>query len=520
MTQLTRSRLLTFVCIVLITLIGFSLRVFKLTEIPPGFFADEASIGYNSYTIITKGADEEGRKFPILFKNFGDFYRPGISIYFTAPFVASFGLSEWSVRIAAATAGTLSLVLIFFVTRLLFNSNISALLSAVFLAISPWHIHMSRIGQEFIYLPFFILLSLFLFLFGLRKNRDAIYLLSFVALGATLYTYVTAYFIVPLLTTSLIIVYRREIWERKKSSLIGFFIIFIISLPLILGVSSGKTFSRFNQISAAGQEKTRYEAIQKITRTYLDHFSPSFLFLDGDAGYPGHFITRFSVRDMGQIYLFQLPLLIAGLVFITRNFNKSAQLTIALLVIYPLGSTFAPFADGGGPFAMRSVTGTIPLHLITGIGVFYILKNLQLKIKIITSVLIFVISIISLHIFTYKYFFEYSFYAADFWGWQFGAKGIMQTFLKESESYDELYMEGKFNAPSILIKFYDPENRCLNKCMVGEQDKYNQEKKQLFAFSPEFIYRISEDFDFNVKETLFYPNGTTAFSIGELSKKP
>ena len=103
-------------------------------------------------------------------------------------------------------------------------------------------------------------------------------------------------------------------------------------------------------------------------------------------------------------------------------------------------------------------------------------------------------------------------YSADFWGWQYGAGDIMGYFKENAKKYDELYMEGSFNAPAIFLKFYDPEKNCPN-CAIGGIEKFNTAKKQLFAVSRGTLPSIG--MKYTIKKTLQYPDGSNAFYIIE-----
>ena len=63
----------------IIILFGLGLRIYNLTTVPNGFFADEAAIGYNAYTILHHGTDEYGKVFPLFFQSFGDCMYPFVS---------------------------------------------------------------------------------------------------------------------------------------------------------------------------------------------------------------------------------------------------------------------------------------------------------------------------------------------------------------------------------------------------------------------------------------------------------
>jgi 4-amino-4-deoxy-L-arabinose transferase-like glycosyltransferase len=84
----------------LIILFFLIMRLYKISEIPPSVYWDEASIGYNAYSILQTGKDEWGEAFPIHFRAFGEFKLP-IYIYSIVPFVKLFGLNELSVRVPA-----------------------------------------------------------------------------------------------------------------------------------------------------------------------------------------------------------------------------------------------------------------------------------------------------------------------------------------------------------------------------------------------------------------------------------
>ena len=100
-----------YIVLITLLLIGEIMRIWDIGNNPAGFFADEASIGYNSYLILTTGKDEWGRRFPLFFRAFGEYKNP-LDIYLTAPFIAIFGLNEFSVRISSAFFSTLSLLLL------------------------------------------------------------------------------------------------------------------------------------------------------------------------------------------------------------------------------------------------------------------------------------------------------------------------------------------------------------------------------------------------------------------------
>src|SRR3989304_3880126 len=124
--------------LILIILVASFLRLYHLNLNPPSLYWDEASLGYNSYSILKSGNDEHGEKLPLArFIAFGDYKPPGY-IYTAVPAIALFGLNESSVRLPSAIAGILMVVVSYYLVYELFRKNKLALISALFLAVSPW----------------------------------------------------------------------------------------------------------------------------------------------------------------------------------------------------------------------------------------------------------------------------------------------------------------------------------------------------------------------------------------------
>src|SRR3972149_6859742 len=157
------------IILILIVLLAFVLRFYRLDSYP-ALNADEAAIGYNAYSLVRTGLDEHGNPWPIHFQSFND-YKPGLYFYIVLPFVKFFGLNELSVRAPAAFLGVLTVLVIYLLVKELFKNKKLALISSLFLAISPWHIHFSRGGWEVSVATFFITLGLYFFVKAIRKSN-------------------------------------------------------------------------------------------------------------------------------------------------------------------------------------------------------------------------------------------------------------------------------------------------------------------------------------------------------------
>src|SRR3989344_516528 len=200
--------------LVFILLIGFFLRVLWLDKYPAGFTPDEASQGYDAYSLLKTGKDQWGKPWPLTFRSFGDFKLP-VYTYLTIPSVAAFDLNEFSSRLPSALLGTLAILTTYLVSCELFGWQVG-LLSAALLTVSPWHLPLSRGAFEANLTVFFASLGTWLFLRGLKQPKWLVF--SALVFGINLFTYHSARVFTPLLGLSLLFIYKQELRGLLKSS--------------------------------------------------------------------------------------------------------------------------------------------------------------------------------------------------------------------------------------------------------------------------------------------------------------
>ena len=160
----------------------------KLATFPIYFFCDEAMLGVDAYALLTTGADYTGASWPFFFYGLG-FYSHAISVYFNIPFIALFGLSEFSVRLTTATISVLGVVAIYVLLRYVYKLR-SAWMTFVLFAITPlWFLH-SRTGFEYIMAAsFFLAFGLF---YILAFSRHWLFVIpAAICAAATFYAHTT-----------------------------------------------------------------------------------------------------------------------------------------------------------------------------------------------------------------------------------------------------------------------------------------------------------------------------------------
>src|SRR3989344_3469048 len=140
-------------------------RFFQINSIPASLYWDEASIGYNAYSVLTTGKDEWGEFLPLHFRAFGEFKLP-VYIYSVVVSEFIFGLTPLAVRLPAVIFGLLLIIGLYLVVYELTKNKLLSLLSSFLFSITPWFFIFSRTGYEataglafFIWAIYLLLLS-------------------------------------------------------------------------------------------------------------------------------------------------------------------------------------------------------------------------------------------------------------------------------------------------------------------------------------------------------------------------
>jgi hypothetical protein len=194
LSDLAKSHLnLYAMLVVLALLIGVMFRVWSFDDHPPGLEQDEASIAVEAASLYYYGMDRNGISYPVHFIAWGS-GQNALYGYLLIPLV-SLGLTAFTIRLPMLISGILTLLIVFGIARKIFSPSI-ALLSIFLLAISPWHITISRWALESNLFPFVFSLSFLCFLY--IDRRSFWFPVSMALLGISMYAYGTAYFITPL----------------------------------------------------------------------------------------------------------------------------------------------------------------------------------------------------------------------------------------------------------------------------------------------------------------------------------
>ncbi|MDE6977891.1 MAG: glycosyltransferase family 39 protein, partial [Lachnospiraceae bacterium] len=141
----------------LILLIAVLTRCVGFGIYPGGVHVDEAFSGYEAWSMLNYGTDSWGYHNPVYLTAWGSGMNVMNSLLII-PFIRIWGLSEITIRMPQVLIGLIS-VYIFYLLLLRVENKNTALLGSFFLAVSPWHIMMSRWGLEGIMAPALVVIS-------------------------------------------------------------------------------------------------------------------------------------------------------------------------------------------------------------------------------------------------------------------------------------------------------------------------------------------------------------------------
>lgn len=458
----------TSILLLLILLVAVFFRFYNLSSVPPSPSLDETSIGYNAYSILHTGADEYSYKFPLLLRAYDD-WRPAFYVYLVIPFIQLFGLSALAVRLPSVILSVISVYLTYIlVLELLKNQKGSlhpkqfiALLAAFFLAISPWHIYISRLGHEANLGLFCLITALLGFLKFINTGKKMPLFLSALFFSLSLYAYQSQKVVVPFLLLGILFIFFKKIGQGFRTIVLAALFFIVFSIPIVVVSLSPDGLIRFKGTTAFSannpiyREHTtrvmeaknsgnlinqviynrRFSSVEIFLSNYLSHFNPVWLFTN--SGNESH-----KVPNIGLLYIWELPLILLGFfqLFILKIDRNKKLFFLLWLLSSPLPAALTTEA----PHAMRSYTFLPSWQILSALG-FYLLyqvKGNDFYRSVIVGSLIGAV-LISIGYMFINYF--HTFPKEQSASFQYAFSEAIPYILKNEKSYDTIIFSNKDN---------------------------------------------------------------------------
>ncbi|MBF1008914.1 MAG: hypothetical protein HXK87_07310 [Lachnospiraceae bacterium] len=219
-----RLSALGLVCFFLVFALGCFLRFYHLTTLPDGLNQDEASIGYEAFSLAFYGVDRYGNPFPVYPITWGSGGGSPLLIYLTALSFKLFGVSVFVLRGTVAFFGCLTLPLFYLLVKEAksslsglqssptglqssptglqssptgLQSSPVGLLGMLLLAIAPWHILLTRWTLDYGLIPFTFGLAILVLMKAARKQSTGLYVLASALAALNMYSYGSANIVIP-----------------------------------------------------------------------------------------------------------------------------------------------------------------------------------------------------------------------------------------------------------------------------------------------------------------------------------
>lgn len=459
------------IVLLLLVIIFFSaiLRLSYYDISPPALFTDEANQGYNAYLLSQTGRDEHGVFLPISLRSFGD-WKPPMQTYLAVPFIRFFGLSELDIRLPSIILGIGSILVAFTLLKELGFTNRVGLLTAFFLAISPWHLHQSRSAMLVMVALFFFLLGFLHFVKALHKKKYV--LLSAISFSFCIYSYYGTRLIVPLFLFFLFLWYRK-LTKKFFSFLFSFILIFSLFL-IPLGIAFVRqpdvVFGRAKTISVFYDRGTElriweltaqdgpgrvltarffhnklYLYLIDITRRLFSHLDSQFLYRQGDIAPP------FWIPNMGVLYTIDAVFLFLGIYLLLKEKREQAVILVLFLILalIPASLTFMT------PSANRTFSAIFPLIFFVSYSVLRLTQTFRSHNRNLSFVIIGMV--------TLAYVFNFRGYLIQYYKilpthfsdqWAYGFKQMVQYVQNVEDQYDHIVILPHSNIAYIYFLFY------------------------------------------------------------------
>jgi len=530
--------------LIFIIILATVLRFYQLGQNPPSLNWDETAHGYNAYSILKTGRDEYGYRLPLSFRSFDD-YKPPIYTYLVVPSIAAFGLNDFAVRFPSAALGVLTVIFTYFMVFELFKNRTIAFLSSLFLAISPWHLQFSRVAFETNSAIFWSVLGTWAFLKGIRAKGlriTAWMSLTAIAFGVNLFMYHNARVFIPIFSIILLFISKDWLLKNKKYLVVPAIIAIIFSavlIPIIFSISGQLRYKgttifadlspqyKASQLIAQDEQSgqltvgrilhnRRFVYIPILVENYLSHLKPTYLFFTAD-------MDRHHAPQIGLLYLWDLPFVLAGVYFLIRKkFETKPKIIIFWwFLIAPVASS----VTWGVPHALRSEIYLPTYQIFTAIGVYIFYKYVRFKrlYLILTATALFINFAFYLHQYYVHMPIEYS------KSWLYGRREAALFSESVKNNYDRIIVSTKIDQSHEFWLYYlkyDPQKYLTEGGTVSggyledknkfdkyffkpiDFDKQQKEAKILFVGLP-------SEFPSNIKilKIVYYLNGEPAIYI-------
>jgi 4-amino-4-deoxy-L-arabinose transferase-like glycosyltransferase len=341
-------------------------NLYGLAVSPPGMYIDEASTGYNAWSIAHYGVDEHGHPWPLFFQAFGEYKNP-VYIYLLVPLVRIFGLTPTIVRTPAALLGLLACAAITGTLWRITKSRPLTLICLLICAFTPWLTQESRLGFEVISMVASVAVAMYCTVRGGQGSRWW-FAAAGVAFAVAAFGYTSGRAEAVILAVAVAVCYgvaRKRGWWLALipvAAAVGVMLLWNAAHP-------GALTSRLDLISITAGGRSFGNVIREFIGNYWAQIGFPFLFLNGDAN------LRHNTGFGGELLIVTAPFLLWGLIYSAWKWREPFH--VFCIIGFFAAPAAAAVTTNDIPHSLRAAT-MIPFAIaLTVIGFGQVLSLLR-----------------------------------------------------------------------------------------------------------------------------------------------
>jgi len=370
------------VLIVLVMLTGFFFRFYRLPEIPPGLYPDEAMNGNNAQEALL--TDEFKSFYP---ENNG---REGLFINMQAFSLRVFGPFPWALRLVSAIFGLLTVWGIYLLAKILFPISelfvegeeknflwdrkdwVIAVLSSFFLATNFWHINFSRIGFRAILVPFFAVFAAYFLWRGLRERSLFFTAAAGVFVGLGMQTYIAFRFMPLVFMIPLVWIFCKEkntLSVSRRFAVKAFAVLTLVSLIVFLPLGVYFMQNPADFLGRSGQVSV-FSSVHPLWDFFWGNLKTlGMFFVRGDCNWRHNYDCIPELNPLVALFF------LVGVIKTVKSFFRRSVVAPSVAALL-LGWLFllslpATLTQEGLPHALRSIGMIPPIMILAGLGAWW-----------------------------------------------------------------------------------------------------------------------------------------------------
>ena len=452
--------------LILVLFFGAIFRLWGLGKIPEGFHADEAAFGYNAYSLLKTGKDEYGKVIPLVLRSFDD-YKGAIYSYLTVPFVALFGLNEFSVRLPTAIAGIVIVLVSAVMTLALTQNVLLSLVTATVVSFSPSSLLLSRVQSDPLVAVLFMLVGWYCIGKYVGSKKSIWVLCGLGVWIISCFTYASPRVLLLGFIPLLFWFYYPQLDKKMKLVFTIIIVSILFTSIYLMFESSGSRFGQTNIFSSQDvilplNEQIREDGVagstilstrmyhnkivdygRYIIHNYANYFGFDFLF------FQAYQPEREKIPNIGFMYLVDLPFMLIGLYQIIKSKKRWGYFIFGWLLFTPL--TLAVFGQET-PNIHRYYFSILPGSIIVAYGIIQSIKFTHKNIRPFVIIGIAVLYSMNISYFIHELFVHQPLHFPYYRG--FAYKEMVHSLQNIYHSYDKIVVTKTNQSPYIYLLFY------------------------------------------------------------------